>query len=49
MATTLADQAKHNGGGDGEAAVRDGRRGALPSPVCALVGDALSAVKKLAS
>jgi 1-acyl-sn-glycerol-3-phosphate acyltransferase len=49
MATTLADQAKHNGGGDGEAAVRDGRRGALPSPVGALVGDALGAVKKRAS
>jgi 1-acyl-sn-glycerol-3-phosphate acyltransferase len=49
MATTLADQAKHNGGGDGDAAVRDRRRGALPSPVGALVGDALGAVKKRAS
>ena len=49
MATTLADQAKHNGGGNGDAAVRDRRRGALPSPVGALVGDALGAVKKRAS
>jgi len=50
MATTLADQAKHNGGG-GEAddAVRDQRRRALPTPVGGLVGDALSAVKKRAS
>jgi 1-acyl-sn-glycerol-3-phosphate acyltransferase len=49
MATTLADQAKHNGGGDADAAVRDGRRGALPGPVGALVGDALGAVRKRAS
>jgi 1-acyl-sn-glycerol-3-phosphate acyltransferase len=50
METTLADQAKHNGGGEGaEDAVRDRRRAALPTPVGALVGDALAAVRKRAS
>jgi 1-acyl-sn-glycerol-3-phosphate acyltransferase len=50
METTLADQAKHNGGGEGaEDAVRNERRTTLPTPVGALVGDALGAVRKRAS
>jgi 1-acyl-sn-glycerol-3-phosphate acyltransferase len=49
MATTLADQAQHNGSGDGDAAVRDGLRGALPSPVGALLGNAFGTVRDLAS
>jgi 1-acyl-sn-glycerol-3-phosphate acyltransferase len=49
MATTLADQAKHNGGGEAEDAVPDQRRRALPTPVGGLVGGALGAVRKRAS
>src|SRR3954452_14029643 len=48
METTLADQAKHNGGGEAEDAVRNGRRATLPTPIGALVGDALGAVRKRA-
>ncbi len=49
MATTLADQAKHNGSGDADSAVRDGLRGALPGPVGELLGNAFGAVKERAS